>query len=148
MSMLLWLQASFTQSSSLAQQYSVTMCEAAGKLHPELMTTAALRNSTLLLSSNLCVCVSAGKLHPELMTAAAWHSSSLMHAFQPQSVANMIWAYATLAHNPPAHFLDLLCSHAMHELPHFSPQNISNTIWALATLKWQSKVSWGWGCAV
>lgn len=75
------------------------------------------------------------------MTAAAWHSSSLMHTFQPQSVANMIWAYATLGHQPPGEFLELLCSHAMHELPHFSPQNISNTIWALATLKWHSGVS-------
>lgn len=64
-----------------------------------------------------------------------------MQSFQPQSVANMIWAYATLAHKPPEPFLDLLCSHAMHDLPNFSPQNISNTIWAVATLKFHSKVS-------
>ena len=63
-----------------------------------------------------------------------------MRTFQPQSVANMIWAYATLAHTPPAHFLELLCNHAMHELTHFSPQNISNTVWALATLRWHSQV--------
>lgn len=74
------------------------------------------------------------------MTAAAWHSGALMHTFQPQSVANMIWAYATLAHKPCEAFLDLLCDHAMHELPSFSPQNISNTVWALATLKYHSKV--------
>lgn len=77
------------------------------------------------------------------MTAAAWHSKTLMHAFQPQSVANMIWAYASLAHNPPGPFLEALCEHAAHQLPHFSPQNISNTIWALATLKWHGKVSLG-----
>lgn len=69
------------------------------------------------------------------MEAAALHSRALMTTFQPQSIANMIWAYATLAHSPPSDFLTLLCSHALHELPNFSPQNISNTIWALATLK-------------
>ncbi len=84
--------------------------------------------------------VSAGKLHPELMEAAALHSQALMTTFQPQSVANMIWAYATLAHTPPTDFLTLLCGHALHELPSFSPQNISNTIWALATLKHTNRV--------
>ena len=89
---------------------------------------------------NLC-CLFEGKLHPELMTAAAWHSRALMHTFQPQSVANMIWAYATLAHQPPEPFLQVLCHHTMHDLPNFSPQNISNTVWALATLKYPTEVS-------
>ena len=74
------------------------------------------------------------------MEAAALHSRALMTTFQPQSIANMIWAYATLAHSPPSDFLTLLCSHALHELPNFSPQNISNTIWALATLKHTNRV--------
>ena len=87
-----------------------------------------------------CQVVCAGKLHPELMEAAALHSRTLMTTFQPQSVANMIWAYATLAHTPPSDFLTLLCNHALHELPNFSPQNISNTIWALATLKHTNRV--------
>ena len=74
------------------------------------------------------------------MEAAALHSRALMTTFQPQSIANMIWAYATLAHSPPPDFLTLLCDHALHELPNFSPQNISNTIWALATLKHTNRV--------
>ncbi len=74
------------------------------------------------------------------MEAAALHSRALMTTFQPQSIANMIWAYATLAHSPPSDFLTLLCGHALHELPNFSPQNISNTIWALATLKHTNRV--------
>ena len=76
------------------------------------------------------------------MTAAAWHSRALMRTFQPQSVANMIWAYATLAHQPPEPFLHVLCHHTMHDLPNFSPQNISNTVWALATLKYPCEVSY------
>ena len=87
-----------------------------------------------------CQVVCAGKLHPELMEAAALHSRTMMTSFQPQSIANMIWAYATLAHTPPSDFLTLLCNHALHELPNFSPQNISNTIWALATLKHTNRV--------
>lgn len=75
------------------------------------------------------------------MTAAAWHSYALIGSFQPQSVANMIWAYATLAHRPPPAFLDVLCRHALQQLASFSPQNISNTIWALATLKHTDQVS-------
>ena len=74
------------------------------------------------------------------MDAAALHSRTLMSTFQPQSVANMIWAYATLAHKPATEFLDLLCGHALQELPNFSPQNISNTVWALATLKHNNRV--------
>ena len=92
------------------------------------------------LNYKVLSCVSAGKLHPELMTAAAWHSRNLMHPFQPQSVANMIWAYATLAHKPPEPFLDLLCHHTQEQLHNFATQNISNTIWALATLKYHNKV--------
>ena len=78
----------------------------------------------------------AGKLHEGLMDAAARHNSGpLMAAFQPQSVANLVWAYATLAHKPPDDFLELLCGHAQQQLYLYSPQNISNTVWALATLK-------------
>ena len=87
-----------------------------------------------------------GKLHPELMDAAAWHSYALIGGFQPQSVANMIWAYATLDHQPPPAFLLVLCQHAQRQLASFSPQNISNTIWALATLKHTNQVAVLLGC--
>ena len=89
----------------------------------------------LQVRPRLMTSFAAGKLQPEFMNAAAWHSYVLIGSFQPQSVANMIWAYATLAHHPPAAFLDVLCRHALQQLASFSPQNISNTIWALATLK-------------
>ena len=109
------------------------MC-CAGKLHTEFTNAAAWHKRHAL--SMLC----AGKLHPEFMNAAAWHSYALIGSFQPQSVANMIWAYAKLAHRPPPAFLDVLCRHALQQLASFSPQNISNTIWALATLKHTDQV--------
>ena len=67
--------------------------------------------------------------------AAGQHAGRVMHTFQPQSIANMIWAFATLAQCPDAAFLQPLVAHALRMLPDFSPQNLSNTAWAFATLK-------------
>lgn len=87
-------------------------------------------------------CWCAGKLHKELMNTAATYSAAEMHRFEAQSMANMIWAFATLAHPPLADFMEALCSHALQELHTFQPQNISNTVWALATLNYTDQVSY------
>ena len=41
----------------------------------------------------------------ELFAAAGRHAARIMHTFQPQSIANMIWAYATAGEMPDPSFL-------------------------------------------
>ena len=53
--------------------------------------------------------------------------------FNPQNLANTIWALATLDHYDKT-FTSALIREALPKLPYFNPQNLANTIWALAKL--------------
>ena len=49
-------------------------------------------------------------------------------------VGGQLWAYATLAQQPGAHFLETSGQRAIELLPSFCPQHLANTMWSLATL--------------
>ncbi|KAG1677590.1 hypothetical protein FOA52_014488 [Chlamydomonas sp. UWO 241] len=53
--------------------------------------------------------------------------------FNPQNLANTVWALATLGHYDGA-FMAALLKAATPQLRTFNPQNVSNTLWALAVL--------------
>lgn len=76
-----------------------------------------------------------GYYNPELFKAAAWRGVETIHAFTPQSLANFLWAYATLNIAPDPAFLRVALSHALKTLDQWAPQNLSNVAWALANLK-------------
>lgn len=56
------------------------------------------------------------------------------HLQPPQSLANIAWAYATLAAPPPPPFLTLLGDAALRRLPACEPQGLSMLVWSLASL--------------
>ena len=47
----------------------------------------------------------------------------------------MVWAFATLDHNPGAALLEALAGDAEGKLPQFTAQNISNLLYAFAKLE-------------
>lgn len=61
------------------------------------------------------------------------HSPAHTHP-RVQSLANIAWAYATLAHAPPPPFLRELGDAALPQLRAFEPQGLSLLVWALASL--------------
>ena len=56
------------------------------------------------------------------------------NGFNPQNLANTLWAYSKLDHDPGAQLLDLFCHCILRELGRFSAQNTSNMLWAFARL--------------
>jgi len=58
-----------------------------------------------------------------------------MHCFTAQSVANFLWAYATLGRAPDPAFLRAAVHHSKPKLDQWAAQNLSNVAWALAVLK-------------
>lgn len=52
----------------------------------------------------------------------------------PQSLANALWALATIGHAPGENWLERFALVAQHRLPEFSPHEIANVAWAFATL--------------
>ena len=56
------------------------------------------------------------------------------HGFNPQNLANTLWAYGKLDHDPGAQLLDIFCQCILRELGKFSAQNTSNMLWAFARL--------------
>ena len=54
--------------------------------------------------------------------------------FNPQNLANTLWAYGKLDHDPGAQLLDIFCQCILKELGKFSAQNTSNMLWAFARL--------------
>ena len=54
--------------------------------------------------------------------------------FNPQNLANTLWAYGKLDHDPGAQLLDSFCQCILKELGKFSAQNTSNMLWAFARL--------------
>lgn len=65
----------------------------------------------------------------------AWKAAQTMHAFTPQSIANFLWAYATLNKAPDPAFLRAAATRAVDQLDQWAPQNLSNAAWSLAVLR-------------
>ena len=55
--------------------------------------------------------------------------------FDPQHVANTLWAYATLGLAPSASVMDKLSSAVERLARDFDPQGVANTLWALCVLQ-------------
>jgi hypothetical protein len=52
--------------------------------------------------------------------------------FNPQNLAQSVWAYATTGHAAPT-LLDAIAAEAAPRVREFNPQNLANTSWAYAT---------------
>ena len=57
-----------------------------------------------------------------------------MQHCNPQNLANMLWAYATLEVQPGQALLDAAALRMLDLLPSFKPQALANIAWAYATL--------------
>lgn len=66
---------------------------------PPARPPRALLNKTLCLNPLPC----------PPAPAAGKHAARVMHTFTPQSIANMVWAYATLNECPDPAFFQVLC---------------------------------------
>mmetsp|Transcript_52895 Transcript_52895/g.116101 ORF Transcript_52895/g.116101 Transcript_52895/m.116101 type:complete len:479 (-) Transcript_52895:205-1641(-) len=60
---------------------------------------------------------------------------SRISELKPQSLSNILWAFATLSWSPRDGLLDEICDSAMQQIESFNPQDLANTAGALASLK-------------
>ena len=60
---------------------------------------------------------------------------------RPQTVSNLLWAYATLGW-APTHLLSSLEVESLRQLPYFKPQELANTLWAYAVLGYTPMPEW------
>lgn len=67
----------------------------------------------------------------------AWHVVSAVaniSNFTARNIANVLWAFAKMMHNPGPTLLDSLGAEASRKVLDFNAQNLANTIWAYGTL--------------
>ena len=64
-------------------------------------------------------------------------------AFNPQELANTVWAYATAGHASPALFDAVAAEVAARGLGAFNPQNLANTVWAYVVANVPSEALFG-----
>jgi len=57
--------------------------------------------------------------------------------FKPQELANTVWAWATMRHQPSDKVLIALERRVLACVDDFDPQNLANTVWAWATMRHQ-----------
>lgn len=62
-----------------------------------------------------------------------------MDTYVPQSVSNLVWAYATLGVQPGQDFCAAVCAHMGAHLAKYGSQHIANTLWALAVLDYRDE---------
>ena len=55
-------------------------------------------------------------------------------AFVPQTIANLLWSYATLRYHPGDELMDTFAAMVTRHARHFKPQELSNVVWSYATL--------------
>ena len=73
-----------------------------------------------------------GRREPALLDAIATEAVRReLRDFNPQDLANTVWAYATAGHAPPALF-EAVARAAVPRMGEFKPQHLSNTAWAYA----------------
>jgi hypothetical protein len=67
------------------------------------------------------------------LTAACAHAAVQSHCSHTTvctaQVANTLWSYATLGHDPGAQLLDAIAAHMCDRMHVFRPQAISNSLW-------------------
>lgn len=68
-------------------------------------------------------------------------NESLCIQVKPQTVSNLLWAYATLGW-APTHLLNSLALETLRQLPYFKPQELANTLWSYATLGYTPMPKW------
>ena len=66
---------------------------------------------------------------------AASRASQTLPDFTPQAIANIMWAFAILAHNPGQQLLEAVSADVYKRLDDFSPQHIAVTLWAFGKLE-------------
>jgi len=69
------------------------------------------------------------------MQVAASRAAQTLPDFTPQAIANIMWAFAILAHNPGSQLLDAVSKDVYRRLDDFSPQHIAVTLWAFGKLE-------------
>lgn len=69
------------------------------------------------------------------LQVAASRASQTLPDFTPQAIANIMWAFAILAHNPGQQLLDAVSADVYKRLDDFSPQHIAVTLWAFGKLE-------------
>ncbi|XRB17362.1 RAP domain-containing protein [Pseudoscourfieldia marina] len=57
--------------------------------------------------------------------------------FNPQTLANTVWAWATMRHQPSSNTLAALEHRMLACVDDFKPQELANTVWAWATMRHQ-----------
>ena len=91
----------------------------------------ALSDLTAISAAHVIMLLSAGALH------APWpcrRSSMRAQDCNPQNMANILWAFATLDVQPGLQLLEAGVARMLDLLPQTKPQALSNTMWAFATL--------------
>ena len=75
----------------------------------------------------------AGHAAPALLDAIATEAvRRALRDFNPQNLANTVWAFATAGHAAPALFDAIATEVVRGSLHDFTPQNLANTAWAFA----------------
>ncbi|KAJ1463485.1 hypothetical protein M885DRAFT_503820 [Pelagophyceae sp. CCMP2097] len=69
---------------------------------------------------------------PALFEAIAAEAPKKIATFNPQELANTVWAYATAGVEAPALF-EAIAAEAPKKIATFNPQDLANTVWAYAT---------------
>ena len=77
-------------------------------------------------------CVTPQSVHIQV---AASRAAQTLPDFTPQAIANIMWAFAILAHNPGQQLLDAVSKDVYRRLDDFSPQHIAVTLWAFGKLE-------------
>ena len=67
--------------------------------------------------------------------------ASMCIQVKPQTVSNLLWAYATLGW-APTHLLTSLAIETLRQLPYFKPQELANTLWSYASLGYTPMPEW------
>lgn len=68
------------------------------------------------------------------LKAASDHAAYTLADSNPQNLANIMWAFATMTITPTTDLMDGVISRFMSLLPNYNPQGIANTLWAFASL--------------
>ena len=63
-----------------------------------------------------------------LFTAVGEGALRILHDFQPQNLANAVYAYANLGINPGEEVLGMYAAHFIHKINEALPQNLSNMV--------------------
>ena len=83
------------------------------------------------LAKRLHVCERSALAQGLRMRGLCAEAMGRIRYFNPQAVANTVWAFATLGHRPEA-LLGPLAEEAGRKLRDFNPQDLANTAWAFA----------------